>query len=66
MMTYPEIHKFFGTPLSQVPKPNVPFKLKMHHVVICFIVLTVIGYGLYSLNRDFTKYINSQKQKKNK
>ncbi len=46
-MKYPEILKLFGTPLSGVPKPKVPFKLKGWHIVVGLTVLGFAGYGFY-------------------
>ena len=44
-MTYPEILKLFGAPLSQVPKPHVPFKLKTWHVIAGAAIVGLTLYG---------------------
>ncbi len=43
MQDYRVIQELFGTPLKDVPKPQIPFKLKPWHVVGGLI----LGYVIY-------------------
>lgn len=56
-MKYPEILKLFGTPLSAVPKPKVPFKIKPWHVVVGLAFLGFAGYGFYCTVKNVRKGI---------
>jgi hypothetical protein len=55
--SYATIDKLFGTPLSAVPQPNVPFKLKGWHVAAGIAVGVFTAYGVYCAYRDARKYL---------
>lgn len=52
MNSYVDIDRLFGTPLSQLPKPKIPFKIKPWHYVAGAIVVCAAGYGLYTIYND--------------
>jgi hypothetical protein len=54
-MKYPEIQNLFGTPLSHLPKPNLPFKLKTWHIPVILLTLGIFAYGIYAAHRDIKK-----------
>jgi hypothetical protein len=43
MLNYNEIQSLFGTPLDKISRPQVPFKLKLWHVVLA----GAVGYFAY-------------------
>ena len=55
MITYPEIIELYGTPISKIPTPQLPFKIKSSHIIIGVIVLGLAGYGLYKLTQSIPK-----------
>ncbi|MGZ4056398.1 MAG: hypothetical protein ACXVPU_12285 [Bacteroidia bacterium] len=59
MNSYVEIDRLFGTPLNQIAKPKVPFKIKTWHWVLGLGVITLAAYGAYTVCNDvkskFTK-----------
>jgi hypothetical protein len=46
---YPDIVKYFGTPINNVPKPKIPFKAKTWHYVAGGVILALSIYGCYTL-----------------
>lgn len=64
--SYATIDKLFGAPLSAVPVPHVPFKLKGWHIVVGITVTAFAVYGLYCAQRNVlnyfkTKYLSEKK-----
>jgi hypothetical protein len=59
-MDYNEITKLFGQPLGSVPKPHVPFKLKVWHLAIGSIILGLTVYGAVKVFES----INNENDKK--
>ena len=57
MITYPELIKLFGTPVSKIPIPYQPFRFTKTHYVVGFIVLGLAAYGTYSLIKKETSLI---------
>jgi len=51
-MTYPEIQNLFGSPLSQVSIPHVPFKFETWQKIAIAIILLLAIYGAYCLYQD--------------
>jgi hypothetical protein len=51
-MFYPELQKYYGTPISQLPRPNIPFRLKTEHYVIGAAILCLAAYGAYRIYKD--------------
>lgn len=58
--SYATIDKLFGTPLSGVPQPNVPFKLKGWHIAAGIALGLFAAYGVYCAQRDVLKYFKEQ------
>lgn len=54
-MYYQEVQKLFGTPLAQVPKPHIPFKLKRWHWIAGIVVTGLTLYGGYCLYTDISE-----------
>ena len=50
--SYATIDKLFGAPLSAVPVPHVPFKLKGWHIVAGSAVGVFAAYGVYCAQRE--------------
>ena len=44
-MNYQEIHQLFGTPLLQVPRPQLPFQLTKGNIILIAAVLGLAIYG---------------------
>ena len=55
MISYTEIIDLYGTPISKIPAPQLPFKLKTSHIIIGVIVLGLAGYGFYKLTQSIPK-----------
>lgn len=69
MNSYVEIDRLFGTPLNQVPKPKVPFKIKTWHILTAAGVLVAAAYGVYTFCNDvkskFTRKDSDDSNKNN-
>ena len=52
MLNYKEIDKLFGTPLNHIPKLQVPYQLKMWHLVGAAIVIYVLYEGVGKIKED--------------
>ena len=52
MNSYIEIDRLFGTPLNQVPKPKVPFKIKTWHIITVGALAIAAVYGVYTFCND--------------
>lgn len=52
MLNYKEIDKLFGTPLNHIPKLQVPYQLKMWHLVGAAIVIYVLYKGAGKIKED--------------
>lgn len=65
-LNYIEIDEFFRVPLSMVPKPHVPFKLKRWHIIGGITLLGFAAYGVYCANKNVRNSFNgfSLKNKK--
>lgn len=57
--SYATIDKLFGAPLSNVPMPNVPFKLKGWHIGVGIAVGLFAAYGMYCAQRDILKHFRA-------
>ncbi|MBK9283517.1 MAG: hypothetical protein IPM51_04275 [Sphingobacteriaceae bacterium] len=51
--TYAKIDELFGAPLTSVPKPNVPFKIKGWHLIAGGAVAGLAIYGAYCLHDKY-------------
>jgi hypothetical protein len=63
-MNYLEIDKYFGTPLSYVTKPTVPFKWKKVHTALTITGLAIFVYTVVSLKKDFEDKFSIFKEQK--
>ena len=63
MLDYNKITELFGTPLSTVARPNLPFKLKTWHVVGGLAIAYVLYKGFKAIKEDYF-LINPPKIKK--
>lgn len=61
-MNYSEIQNLFGTPLSQVPKPNLPFKWKTWHIIGVLVISGIVSYGIYAGHRDLKELLKKLKE----
>jgi hypothetical protein len=52
MLNYKDIDALFGTPLNHIPKLQVPYKLKMGHLVGAAIVIYVLYKGVGKIKED--------------
>jgi hypothetical protein len=64
MNSYVEIDRLFGTPLNQMPKPNIPFKVKPWHWVAGLGVVTLAIYGAYRACNDVKSAFTKSDKKK--
>lgn len=55
MISYSQIIELYGTPISKIPVPNVPYKLKNSHVIIGLIVVGFACYGVYKFTQAIPK-----------
>lgn len=54
MITYPELIKLFGTPVSKIPVPYQPFKFTKAHYFFAAVILGLAAYGTISLIKNKT------------
>ena len=57
MLDYNKITELFGTPLSTVARPNLPFKLKTWHVVGVIAAVYVVYKGINSIKEDYRSFL---------
>lgn len=57
MITYPELIKLFGTPVSKIPIPYQPFRFTKTHYFVAAIVIGLAAYGTYSLIKKKTTLV---------
>lgn len=66
MLSYSEITDLYGTPISKVQAPHVPFKLKTSHVIIGLIVVGLACYGIYKLTQVISQPVALKKENEKK
>jgi hypothetical protein len=63
-MTYPEVERLFGTPISELSKPVLPFiGLRSKKLILLFIT-ALAAYGAYKLFKETKDRIEERDIKK--
>jgi hypothetical protein len=63
-MNYQEIQKLFGTPLQQVPRPHIPYKLKTSHLLWGGVLISLSVIGLVKVVQFINDLFDSDPKKK--
>jgi len=67
MLDLKTVDELFGQPLSLIPKPQVPYKLKNWHVLAGIVLTGLALYGGYTLYQDtINKFKVKEPNEKNK